>query len=192
MLHRGMSNAKVGSAPMAEQVVRTEGEVTLRTWRKEDAAMLVRLGDDRDIWLNLRERFPHPFTEPAAQLWLADRAAEPSPATSLAILSRGELAGGVRFQRRELMHRMCADLSYWVGRPYWNKGIASSAVEAATEYGFDTLGLERVQAFVFDPNPASTHILEKAGFQLEGRLRRYVLRDDRSGDALLYARLRGD
>jgi RimJ/RimL family protein N-acetyltransferase len=177
---------------MQEQVRTSAGQVTLRTWRLDDAAALARLGDDRDIWLNLREQFPHPFTVPAAQLWLADRGAEPSPATSLAITCRGDLAGGLRFQRRELMHRMCADLSYWVGRPNWNRGIASAAVRAATEYGFDTLGLERIQAFVLDPNPASAHVLEKAGFELEGRLRRYVLRDGQTGDALLYARLRGE
>jgi RimJ/RimL family protein N-acetyltransferase len=177
---------------MVERTLHTDGSVTLRGWRKEDARSLAVLGDDRDIWLNLRERFPHPFTEPAAQLWVSDRIAEPQPATSFAVLARGELAGGVRFQRRESMHRLCADLTFWVGRPFWGHGIATAAVRAAAAYGFDSLGLERVQAFVLDPNPGSTRVLEKAGFTLEGRLRRYVLREDTIGDALVFAKLRGE
>jgi ribosomal-protein-alanine N-acetyltransferase len=65
-------------------------------------------------------------------------------------------------------------------------------VEAATAHAFDALGLERVQAFVFDWNPASARVLENAGYKLEGRLRHYVLKDGRYGDALLYARLRNE
>jgi RimJ/RimL family protein N-acetyltransferase len=168
------------------------GEVMLRPWAADDAAALVRLGNDREIWLNLRDRFPHPFTIPAADLWLADRIAEPLPATSFAVLWRGELAGGIRLNRREDVHRICADLTFWVGRPFWGRGIATAAVRQAAAYAFDRLGLERVQAFVFDWNPASVRVLENAGFTLEGRLRRYVLKDGRYGDAFVYAKLKSE
>ena len=167
-------------------------EVVLRPWTAEDANALVELGNDRDIWLNLRDRFPHPFTMPAADLWLADLAAEPAPATSFAVLWRGELAGGLQLKRREDVHHICADLMFWVGRPFSGRGIASAAVRAAAGYAFDRLGLERVQAFVFDWNPASARVLENTGFTLEGRLRHYVLKDGRYGDALVYARLKSE
>lgn len=166
------------------------GEVTLRPWRRSDAAAFLRLADDREIWLNLRERFPHPLTLPAAELWVADHVEARPPLTSFAVLAAGEVAGGVTLRRREDPHSICADLAFWVGRPFWGRGIATAAVLAATSHAFDSLGLERVQAFVYDWNAASSHVLEKAGFALEGRLRRYVRKDGRSGDALLYARLR--
>jgi [ribosomal protein S5]-alanine N-acetyltransferase len=178
---------------MAHEMVQlVEGEVTLRPWTAADAEALVRIGDDRDIWLNLRDRFPHPFTLPAAELWLADRVAEAAPQMNFAVLWRGELAGGLRLNRRGDAHRLCADLTFWVGRPFWGRGISNGAVRAASRYGFELLGLERIQAFVFDWNPAAGHVLEGAGFTLEGRLRRYVLKDHRVGDALLYAQLRGE
>lgn len=169
-----------------------DGEVRLRPWTDADVNALVRLGDDWEIWLNLRDRFPHPFTTPAAQLWLADQMALGTPPWSFAIEWRGQLVGGVRLKRREDAHHMCADLTFWLGREHWGQGIALGAVRAATAYAFGGLGLERVQAFVFDWNPVAARVLESAGYLLEGRLRSYVKKDDRLGDALLYARLRGD
>jgi RimJ/RimL family protein N-acetyltransferase len=168
----------------------TPEEVTLRPWTRDDAVALVRLGDDRDIWLNLRERFPRPFTQASADLWLAEHAAENASQKSFAVLFRGQLAGGIHLRRREDINHICADLTFWVGKPYSGRGIGTAAVEAATAHAFDALGLERVQAFVFDWNPASARVLENAGYKLEGRLRHYVLKDGRYGDALLYARLR--
>jgi RimJ/RimL family protein N-acetyltransferase len=167
-------------------------EVALRPWAQADAEAFLRLAADREIWLNLRERFPHPLTLPAAELWLADHIAARPPVTAFAVVAAGELAGGVNLRRREEPHAICADLTFWVGRPFWGRGIATGAVQAATAYAFDTLGLERVQAFVYDWNAASSRVLEHAGFTFEGRLRRYVLKDGRSADALLYARLRDE
>jgi RimJ/RimL family protein N-acetyltransferase len=169
-----------------------EGDVRLRPWTDADVPALVRLGDDLEIWLNLRDRFPHPFTTPAAQLWVADQAALGAPPWSFAVEHKGELVGGVRLTRRVDAHHMCADLTFWLGRPHWGQGIAHGAVKAATAWAFGGLGLERVQAFVFDWNPAAAKVLEDVGFQLEGRLRSYVRKGDRLGDALLYARLRSD
>jgi ribosomal-protein-alanine N-acetyltransferase len=165
-------------------------DVTLRPWTPGDAQALVRLADDRDIWLNVRERFPRPFTLASADLWLAEHAAENASRKSFAVLFRNHLAGGIHLRRREDINHICADLTFWIGRQFWGRGIASAAVEAATAHAFDALGLERVQAFVFDWNPASAHVLENAAYKLEGRLRHYVLKDGRYGDALLYARLR--
>jgi RimJ/RimL family protein N-acetyltransferase len=176
----------------SEQPKLVEGDFRLRPWTMADVEALVRVGDDHDIWLNLRDRFPHPFTTPAAQLWLTDQAAESDPPMSFAGEWRGQLVGGVRLKRREDAHAVCADLTFWLGREFWGQGIALAAVRLVTSYAFEGLGLERVQAFVYDWNPTAARVLESAGFQLEGRLRNYVKKDDRLGDALLYARLRGD
>jgi RimJ/RimL family protein N-acetyltransferase len=122
---------------------------------------------------------------------------------SFAIWWRDELTGGVHLERRENVHRICADLTFWVGRPFWGRGIARAAVRAATAFAFDVLlGLERVQTFVFDWTVESTgvpegpgyaeaaRVLEHAGYTLEGRLRHYALKGGQYGDALLYARLK--
>jgi RimJ/RimL family protein N-acetyltransferase len=88
------------------------------------------------------------------------------------------------------VHRMTAEVGYWIAEPFWGRGIASAALGRATMYAYTSLGLERLQAMVFEGNAASVRVLEKNGFEFEGRLRRYVLKDGRLLDAILYARLR--
>jgi RimJ/RimL family protein N-acetyltransferase len=150
-------------------------DVTLRPWALSDAEALMRLGDDRDIWLNLRHRFPHPFTAPAADLWLAEHINDHDVMNwsqkSFAIWWRDELTGGVLLKRRENVHRICADLTFWVGRPFWGRGIARAAVRAATAYAFDILlGLERIQTFVFDWTAESTGVPEGPGYAEAARV----------------------
>ena len=170
-------------------------DLVLRPWTRADAPALARLGDGRDSWINRRDRFPRTLTLPAADLWLAEQMMfedEQRKRTSFAIEWREELAGGISLTRRDDVHRICADLSVWMGRPYCGRGIATASVSLVTGYGFDTLGLERVQALVFYWNPESSRVMQNARFTLEGRLRRYVLKDGRVGDAFVYARLRND
>jgi ribosomal-protein-alanine N-acetyltransferase len=69
-------------------------------------------------------------------------------------------------------------------------GFATAAVKAVTEYAFATFDLRRLQATVFEWNPASARVLEKAGYTFEGRQRGSIVKDGRIGDALMYARLR--
>jgi RimJ/RimL family protein N-acetyltransferase len=88
------------------------------------------------------------------------------------------------------VHRFTAEIGYWVGEPFWGRGIATVAVERATAYGFAALSLERIEAPVFDGNLASARVLEKAGYSFEGRLRRSVFKDGRLLDSYLYARVR--
>ena len=83
-----------------------------------------------------------------------------------------------------------AEIGYWLGEPFWGRGIATTALKETTAYAFAHFEIERLQAHVFEWNPASARVLEKAGYTLEGRQRRHVFKDGRIGDALLYARLR--
>jgi RimJ/RimL family protein N-acetyltransferase len=80
-------------------------------------------------------------------------------------------------------------IGYWVAEPFWRRGIGTAAVEFICDYALRTFPLVRLQATVFDWNPASARVLEKAGFALEGRQRQAVSKAGRVGDLLLYGRL---
>jgi len=82
------------------------------------------------------------------------------------------------------------EIGYWLGEPFWGRGIATAALKQTTEYAFQTFGLERIQAHVFAWNPASARVLEKCSYVLEGRLRHSIFKDGRLTDSLLYARIR--
>ena len=90
----------------------------------------------------------------------------------------------------EDIHRRSAEIGYWLGETYWNRGIVSEAVRALAEYSFRLFDLARVYAQVFAANPASARVLEKAGFTFEGRLRAALCKRGEIHDALLYASVR--
>jgi ribosomal-protein-alanine N-acetyltransferase len=68
-------------------------------------------------------------------------------------------------------------MGYWLGEPYWGKGLMTEAVAKFTEYAFKSFQLMRIYAEPYASNPNSCRVLEKAGFVLEGRLRSSVLKD---------------
>jgi RimJ/RimL family protein N-acetyltransferase len=159
----------------------------LRRWVQADAEALARLANNRKIWLNLRDRFPHPYTRADADGWIAHCEAETGTPTQFAIDLDGEAIGGIGVEMKSDVHRLTAEIGYWIGEPYWGNGIASAAVVEMTRYAFAEFPLERLEALVFEWNPASRRVLEKAGYVLEGRLARCIVKDGRIGDGFLYA-----
>lgn len=164
--------------------------ISLRWWEARDRDSLAHHANNRKIWLNLRDRFPHPYTRADAEQWLALCAAPPERFLQFAIDLNGEAIGGIGFERLSDVHRLTAEIGYWIAEPSWGRGIATEAVRRAIPSAFDTLDVERIQAMVFEGNQASMRVLEKSGFTLEGRLRRSVFKDGQLLDSLLYARLR--
>ena len=87
-----------------------------------------------------------------------------------------------------------AEIGYWLGEAYWNRGIATRAVKALTTYVFtqDQFDINRIYAGIFEYNTASARVLEKAGYQMEARLRKSVTKDDKTVDELVFAILKDD
>lgn len=165
-------------------------DILFRTWRGRDVDALVRYANNANIWVNLQNRFPHPYTEEDAENWIGMNHVLVGPPVNFAIDSGGEAIGGVGLELLDDVYERTANVGYWIAEPFWGKGIATAALEFVTNYAFDTFVLDRLQANVFDWNPASARVLEKVGFVQEGRLRRAVVKGDRVGDLLIYGRVR--
>jgi len=161
----------------------------LRPFREGDQLSIVRYANSRRIWINLRDRFPHPYTLADADAWIRDVAPQ-DPPTQCGVEVGGDVVGSIGLTLQEDVHRRSAEIGYWLGEPFWGLGIMSEVVPAFTAYGFATFDVCRIFATVFEWNPASVRILEKAGYILEGRLRKSVTKDGRMIDQLLYARVR--
>ena len=165
----------------------TLSEARLRSWRQSDEESLVRQANNRHIWRNLRDIFPHPYTAADARAWLEQvQGAE----LSFAIEVDGQAVGGIGLHRQDDVHRRSAEIGYWLGEAYWGRGIATEAVRAITAYGFEHSDLIRIYALVFAWNAASIRVVEKAGYQFEGRRRKAVVKDGQIIDDLLYAIVR--
>ena len=162
------------------------GPCLIRPWRNGDLDALVRHADNRQVWLTLRDQFPHPYTRADGEDWLA-HVAKQQPVTSFAIVVAGEAAGGIGLAPQPDVHRRSAEVGYWLGEAFWNRGIMTAAVRAFTDYAFNAHKLIRVFAGVFSTNPASMRVLEKAGYTQEGILKKSVVKDGQVLDQVLYA-----
>ena len=161
----------------------------LRAWKPGDEPSLVRHANSRTIWRNLRDAFPHPYTLVDAKRWI--EVANPSkPITNFAIVVDGAAVGAIGLVLREDVFRRSAEIGYWLGEEFWGRGIVSEAVRAVTEYAFETFDLCRVYAGVFEWNPASMRVLEKAGYEFECRMKKSVTKDGETIDELIYALVR--
>jgi ribosomal-protein-alanine N-acetyltransferase len=162
---------------------------TVRSFRTNDAESLAHHANDRAIWINLRDRFPHPYTLADAHAWIAHTTSA-ADSTSFAIDVAGSVVGGIGLRMNDDVERVGAEIGYWVGREYWGRGIATDAVRAVTEHAFATHELTRVYALPFADNAASIRVLEKTGYLREGLLRRSAIKDGVVRDQLLYAVVR--
>jgi len=151
--------------------------ISLRPWTIDDAPVLAALFNNVNIWNNLRDYIPHPYTEEDAVKFITTQL-ELSPTQNFAILNEQEIVGGIGMVLLDDVYRMNVELGYWVAEPHWGTGIATIAVGLMTQYIFDTFAINRIVAEVFEYNKASMRVLEKNGYYLETVRRKGILKND--------------
>ena len=160
---------------------------TVRDWRMEDASSLAKHANNRRVWITLRDRFPHPYTIDNAKEFL-ERTFTAQPRQNFCIEIDGAAVGGIGVHPGEDVHRHVASIGYWLSEEFWGQGVMSEVVPTFVNYCFENFSLDRIFAEAYSTNPASARVLEKAGFVLEGRLRKHVIKDGQILDSLLYAK----
>lgn len=163
------------------------GPCTIRSWRHGDEETLHLHANNRKIWINVRDRFPHPYTRADAEQWIQHITAK-TLETNFAIDVDGEAVGGIALMLQDDVDRCSAEVGYWLSEQYWRRGIVTAALKAITEYAFKHLELTRVFAIPFAHNAASIRVLEKAEYCCEGRMRRSAIKDGVILDQFLYAK----
>ena len=162
---------------------------SVRSWRWADRDAIVRHANNRNVWINLRDQFPHPYTPTDARTWL-EMVIDRQPETNFAIAVDDEAVGGIGFTLQMDVARRSAEIGYWLGEEVWGRGIATDALRAVTDYAFSEFEICRLYAHVFEWNPASARVLEKAGYEFEGRMRKSVTKVGQTIDQLMYACVR--
>lgn len=162
------------------------GNITLRPLRESDAPRLAMLANNEKIGRNLRDGFPFPYTAEDAISFIQRFRLHNS---FFAIEYNGEYVGNISLVPCENVYRKSAEIGYFIGEPYWNKGIMTIAVSLITEYGFRELGFARIHTGVYEYNTASQRVLEKCGFVKEGIFRKSIFKDDQLWDEIRYAKI---
>jgi len=161
----------------------------LRPFRVDDAPAICAVADDFMVARWMTRGFPHPYTRRHADHWIAVATSD-ARSRYYAVEVGGTLAGGIGVEPFDGERGGTAAFGYWLGQAYWGRGIATEAARILSDHTLNGGRFRRLEARVFAPNVASARVLEKCGFQLEGRLRAFYLdRSDKVCDALVFSRL---
>jgi len=164
--------------------------ITLRPWREEDLASLVRHANNYNIWKNLRDVFPHPYTEEAGRTWLKIAVNETADLL-YAIEIDGEAAGGIGAMFKEDVYRINAEIGYWLSEQYWGQGLMSATVNLLVDHLFlNYPAIRRIYADLFSHNAASAGVLKRCGFHLEAIHKNAVIKNGEILDEHRYVKFR--
>ncbi len=160
----------------------------IRPWKIEDAPALQIMVSNKKILENLRDGIPYPYTlEDAKEFIQSMIEADPNSTYAFAITVGEKVVGSIGAFRKENIHVRTAEMGYYIAEEYWGRGIGTSAVKLLCGYLFENTDLLRIFAEPFAYNQASCRVLEKAGFTLEGVLRKNAVKNGRVLDMKMYS-----
>jgi len=166
--------------------------LSLRPCRDGDQPDIVRHANNPNVARHLRDLFPQPYILKDANDWLA-RVSRQSPPLNLAITIDDRFIGGIGLAPGSDIHRVSAEVGYWLGEEFWGRGIAACALRGFTHYAFTTFpDLNRVFAYVDEDHPSSIRVLEKAAYRREGHILGAAIKHGQIRNQFLYAITRAE
>jgi len=164
-------------------------EYKLREWKISDLKSVVEHANNYNIAKWLTNMFPHPYTENDGIAYI-ESISQDNPTKVFAIEINGEAVGSIGIFPQSDIHKKNAEIGYWLSEKYWGNGIMPGAIKEITDYGFRTFDIVRVFARPFSTNKGSQRVLEKAGFELEARLKKTLYKNGEYMDELIYSKLK--
>jgi ribosomal-protein-alanine N-acetyltransferase len=160
----------------------------LLKWKHEYAESVANYANNKKIADNLRNVFPYPYTIDDAK-WYVNNCAQNTEENQLcrAIVVDGEAVGSIGVFVKDDVYCKSAELGYWLGEPFWNKGIMTEAISRICSEAFKKYDIVRIFAEPFAVNIGSRRVLEKSGFTLEGILKNSVCKNGVIIDSCMYA-----
>lgn len=160
----------------------------LNDWEIEYAESIAKYANNKKIADNLRNIFPHPYTFENAK-WYANDCinADRTRQCVKAIVIDGEAVGSIGVFVQDDVHCKGAEIGYWLGEPFWNKGIITDAIKQMCKIAFKELDIVRIFAETYSYNTGSKKALKKAGFKLEGVMRKSIYKNGNIYDSCIYS-----
>ncbi|NRA72982.1 MAG: GNAT family N-acetyltransferase [Gammaproteobacteria bacterium] len=161
--------------------------ITLRSFKNSDIDLLVSYLNDNEVTQYITGAIPQPYTETDAQWWVNNSM---NSEFTKAVEFNGTFVGCISAKRGEFEYSRSAELGYWIGREFWNQGIATQAVQEFTELLFKTTNIVRLFVSVVSINTGSIRILDKNGYVLEGILKQSSCKNERYYDEHLFSKIK--
>jgi len=166
-----------------------EGNIILRPFYDNDANALAQLSNNKIIWDNLRDFIPFPYGIDDAISFIKLTQKE-NPQMTFAIEYDRQFCGVIGLVGQSDVYKRTAEIGYWVGEPYWNKGIATVSVKLLTDYGFNQLDFIRIHTGVFEYNIGSMNVLTKNGYSKDGVFKKSILKNGQIFDEHRFSKLK--
>lgn len=164
-------------------------KVILRQLQDNDKSSLAQLANNRNIWNNVRDILPFPYTIDDA-IFFINLTRQESKQLTFAIEYAGMFCGIIGLKPQQDVYRLTAEIGYWIGEPFWNKGIATKAVELITGYAFNELGLIRIYTGIFEHNIGSMKVLEKNGYKMECVFEKSIIKNGQILNERRYSKIK--
>jgi len=167
--------------------------IKIRSWRIEDAKSIANALNNKKVQDNLRDGLPFPYTVSDAKDFIsAMLTADKNITFAWAITVDDTAIGSIGVFRKDNVHRLTAEMGYYIAEEYWGKGIAAEAARQVCTYLFENTDIVRIFAEPYDSNTGSCRVLEKANFVYEGTLRKNALKNGRITDMKLYSIIKNE
>ena len=185
-------------------------QILVRPWTSNLGPTIAASANNRAIWLQLRDRMPHPYKLSDAE-WYIDHCSNPEHWPNVLTYSadgtetvgpkknchfaivteEDEAIGSIGLVMGTDVARRSAEIGYWLAEAYWGQGIMQEVVRRFVEWAWEAFpGLIRVHAEIFAANERSASVLRRVGFEYEGRQRAATWKDGKIGDTLMFAIVR--
>ena len=174
---------------MTKVVIGQDGDVILRELMDSDLEKLAFYANNEKVSDNLRDVFPKPYTIECARSFKEMIDAQ-TPKTSFAIEYQNNYVGNISLSVGTDVYRKSAEIGYFIGEPFWNKGIATKAVRLITQWGFSNLDIVRIFTGVFEYNLSSQRVLEKCGFIKEAIFKKSICKNNKIFDEIRFAKIK--
>lgn len=165
-----------------------KGDVQIRKIVDTDAKSIAQNLNNKNVWNGLRDYVPHPYTIDDGHAYIK-MIKESELNHAYGILYNNDFAGIIGFHLQQDVYRHSAEVGYWLGEPYWGKGIASTALPLIVKIAFDEHDLKKLFAGVFANNAGSIRVLEKSGFTKEGTGKNSIIKNGKYLDEVRYGLL---
>ena len=156
----------------------------LRYWTYDDLESVFHNANSPDIIRFMSDEFPN-----SIEKWktFIDYTVNDKTVLYLAIEIGGNAVGGIGITPQKGIKRKNAELGYWLGKDYWGQGVMTKAINEIIKLSFEKFEINRIYATPFETNVASHKVLEKAGFILEAKFEKAIIKDEIVLNELVYA-----
>jgi len=191
-----MNESPIRSKALKDDVILTDGKISLRPYRKSDAEELHKAVRESLGELSPWLEFAHKdYSTKEVRKWLKTHPASWKKGTAYEFgifdTGDGSITGGCGLNQIDDVNK-CANLGYWVRTGRTSRGVATAATLLLAKWGLKELRLNRIEIVIATGNMPSLRVAEKVGAKREGVLRKRIVVRDKVYDAVMYSLVRGD